>query len=176
MNYINSYKTNDIELYMTSDGTYLTGLWFKDSKDDKKQNKDGIYKDLEIFKETKKWLDIYFNGSIPDFTPVYKLYNVTDFQKEVINILNEIPYGTLTTYSDIANKIAKKRNINKMSNRAVGHAVGSNPICIIIPCHRVIGKNNDLTGYGGGIENKIKLLKIEKHDINNFKYKRGTNE
>ena len=63
-----------------------------------------------------------------------------------------------------------------MSNRAVGHAVGSNPICIIIPCHRVIGKNNDLTGYGGGIENKIKLLKIEKHDINNFKYKRGTNE
>ena len=76
-----------------------------------------------------------------------------------------IPYGETTTYGDIAGSIAKERGIEKMSSRAVGGAVGWNPICIIVPCHRVIGSNRSLTGYGGGIQNKIALLKLEGADI-----------
>ena len=83
--------------------------------------------------------------------------------------MNKIPYGELTTYNDIAKEIAKTKNIKKMSAQAVGGAVGANPICIIIPCHRVIGQNNNLVGYTGGLKNKIALLQIEKHDITKFK-------
>lgn len=86
----------------------------------------------------------------------------------VIDIVKEIPYGTTITYGDIANKL-KKDNMKKMSAQAVGHEVGQNMICIIIPCHRVMGKDNKLTGYGGGIENKIKLLEIEHNDVTKYR-------
>lgn len=79
-----------------------------------------------------------------------------------------IPFGQVITYNDIAKEIADSKGIKKMSAQAVGGAVGWNPICIIIPCHRVVGTNGNLTGYGGGIQNKIKLLEIEKHDISKF--------
>ena len=82
--------------------------------------------------------------------------------------MNKIPYGKTITYNDIAKEIAKKKGIDRMSAQAVGGAVGWNPICIIIPCHRVIGSNNSLVGYGGGIKNKIKLLEIEKNDMSKF--------
>ena len=73
-----------------------------------------------------------------------------------------IPYGETVTYGEIAASIAKKRGLARMSAQAVGGAVGWNPICIIIPCHRVIGANGSLTGYGGGIANKIALLAHER--------------
>ena len=76
----------------------------------------------------------------------------------------EIPYGEVTTYGDIAKKIAKIKNKDKMSAQAVGGAVGHNPISIIIPCHRVVGVNGNLTGYAGGIDKKAKLLQLEKID------------
>ena len=117
---------------------------------------------MPIFDETKKWLDIYFSGKNPDFTPKYKIENLTPFRKQVIGIMNEIPYGKTITYNDIAKEIAKSKGIERMSAQAVGGAVGWNPICIIIPCHRVIGSDGSLTGYGGGINNKIKLLEIER--------------
>lgn len=79
--------------------------------------------------------------------------------------LCEIPYGKTTTYGEIAKQIAKEMGKKTMSAQAIGNAVGHNPISIIIPCHRVIGKNGDLTGYAGGIDKKIKLLQIEN---NNF--------
>lgn len=82
--------------------------------------------------------------------------------------MNTIPYGKTITYNDIAKSIAKKRNISKMSGQAVGGAVGWNPICIIIPCHRVVGATGNLTGYGGGLNNKIELLKIEKNNMQEF--------
>lgn len=130
---------------------------------------------LPIFEDTFKWLDIYFAGKVPDFIPKYRVDNLTDFRKEVMEHMLMIPYGETTTYGEIADSIAKKKGISKMSSRAVGGAVGWNPICIIIPCHRVIGSNQSLTGYGGGIENKISLLKLEKHDMNKFIIpKRGT--
>ena len=118
-----------------------------------------------IFKETSKWLDIYFNGNIPNFTLKYKIENLTPFRSLVIDSMIKISYGEVTTYNKIAIEIAKKRGIKKMSAQAVG---GWNPICIIIPCHRVISENNSLTGYGGSIKNKIKLLELESNDMKNF--------
>lgn len=156
----NSYS----DILMSSDGEYLTGLWFVNASDDLKHKNDYIKKDLPIFNQTIKWLDIYFSGKNPEFTPKYKIENLTPFRKKVIDIMNEIPYGEVVTYKDIAKKMDKK-----MSSQAVGGAVGWNPICIIIPCHRVVGTNGSLTGYGGGIKNKINLLKIEKNNMNKFK-------
>ena len=164
------YKTPDgfSNMLMNSDGEVLTGLWFEGSKDESKNNLNCEEKILPIFEDTMKWLDVYFTGKEPDFLPKYRVDKLSDFRKEVIEYMLEIPYGETMTYGEIAERIAKKRGIAKMSSRAVGGAVGSNPICIIIPCHRVIGSNRSLTGYGGGIENKISLLKLEKQDINKF--------
>ena len=117
---------------------------------------------MPIFEETIKWLDIYFSGQVPSFTPKYKINNITPFRKMVIDIMCNIDYGRIVTYNDIALEIAKKRGISKMSAQAVGGAVGWNPICIIIPCHRVIGSDGSLVGYGGGINNKRLLLEHEK--------------
>ena len=166
--YIYKTKGEFSNIILTSDGEYLTGLWFENSKDSNKHRMDYIEKELEIFKETSNWLDIYFSGKNPNFTPKYKLDNLSSFRKDVIDIMNSIEYGKTITYNDIAKIIAKKYGINRMSPQAVGGAVGSNPICIIIPCHRVVGSNGNLTGYGGGIKNKIALLKSEKVDINKY--------
>lgn len=155
-------------IIMNSDGKYLTGLWFENSKDTLKHKKEGKEKNLAIFQETTKWLDIYFSGNIPDFVPKYKIENLTTFRKEVINIMNKIPYGETVTYNDISKTIARNRGIQRMSAQAVGGAVGWNPICIIIPCHRVVGSNGSLTGYGGGIKNKVALLELEKNDMSRF--------
>ena len=170
MIYKYTYKTPKefSNMIMSSDGEFLTGLWFENSKDTSKQ-------ELPIFEETKKWLDIYFSGKNPTFIPKYRINNLTDFRKEVTDIMNTIEYGKLLTYGDIAKIIAENRKIEKMSSQAVGGAVGANPICIIIPCHRVVGKGGNFIGYGGGINNKVELLKHE--GINMSKYfvpKRGT--
>lgn len=156
------------KIYMRSDGKYLTGLWFDGSKDASKHNEDYKEENLPIFEKTKKWLDIYFSGKNPEFTPKYKIENLTFFRKQVIDIMCKIPYGKVITYNDIAKEIAKTRGIKKMSAQAVGGAVGWNPICIIVPCHRVVGTNKSLTGYGGGIQKKVSLLKIEHIDVSKF--------
>ena len=158
------YKTPDglDDLYMSSDGEYLTGLWFAGSKDASKHSIQGEEKELPIFQETLSWLDIYFSGKEPDFIPKYKIQGLTAFRQEVLDILTTIPYGKTLTYGEIAEKIARNRGMKRMSSQAVGQAVGWNPICIIIPCHRVMGANGKLTGYGGGIRNKEALLNLEK--------------
>ena len=166
--YIKTYKAPFTTIYMRSDGEYLTGLWFENSRDSSKHQYCFEEKDLPIFDETIKWLDIYFSGKNPNFIPEYKIENLTPFRKQVIDIMNKIPYGKTVTYSDIAKEIANSKGIQRMSAQAVGGAVGWNPICIIIPCHRVVGSNGSLVGYGGGIKNKIKLLEIEKNDMSKF--------
>ena len=171
------YKTPDgfSDMLMNSDGEYLTGLWFEGSKDAAKHVTDCEERRLYVFEDTIKWLDLYFAGKIPDFTPKYKLNNLTDFRREVIQCMLAIPYGETTTYGEIAATIAKKHGIAQMSSRAVGGAVGWNPICIIIPCHRVVGSNHSLTGYGGGLSNKIALLNLERNDMSRFTIpKKGT--
>lgn len=163
------------KILLQSDGIYLTGLWFAGSRDESKHGNEYIEKNLPIFEETFRWLDLYFSGKDPDFTPAYKIENLTPFRQQVIDIMNQIPYGKVVTYQDIAKKIAKLNKIPKMSAQAVGGAVGWNPICLIIPCHRVVGSNGSLTGYGGGIQNKVKLLELERHDMSKFTIpKKGT--
>ena len=177
MNYKCMYKTPDdfSNIVMNSDGENLTGLWFQYSKDSSKHILNCEEKDLEIFRETSKWLDIYFEGKTPSFTPKYKIKNLTSFRREVIDIMKSIGFGETLTYNDISKIIAKKRGIKRMSAQAVGGAVGWNPICIIIPCHRVIGTKGNLIGYGGGIKNKVALLIHEKNDTDKyFIFKRGT--
>ena len=149
-------------MVMISDGEALTNLYFEGSRDEKKADEFSEERELEIFRETKKWLDIYFGGNVPDFTPKYKIENLTPFRKEVSDMMIKIPYGKTVTYGFIAKEIAKKQGKEKMSAQAVGGAVGWNPLCIIIPCHRVVGKKGKLTGYGGGMENKTALLRLEK--------------
>lgn len=170
MIYKKYYQTPDgfSNIIMNSDGKYLTGLWFEGSRDSSKHKIDCEEKDLPIFQETTKWLDIYFSGKEPDFIPEYKIEDLTLFRKEVIDIMNSIPFGKTLTYNDISKIIAKKRGIKRMSAQAVGGAVGWNPICIIIPCHRVVGTNGSLTGYGGGIKNKVSLLTLERNEMSKF--------
>ena len=154
------------KLLLQSDGENLTALkiqkhrFYHDYEKDSMIQKD----DLEIFKETRDWLDRYFRKEKPGIKELSLKPKGTEFRERVWRILCEIPYGTVITYGDIARRIAKEDGIEKMSAQAVGGAVGHNPIGIIIPCHRVIGQNGKLTGYGGGIENKIKLLELEEVD------------
>lgn len=112
---------------------------------------------FEIFCKTHEILDRYFAGEKLNFSQLDFLHFVgTDFQKSVWKILRDIPYGKTTTYSEIATKLGKP---NAM--RAVGGAVGRNPISVLVPCHRVLGKNQSLTGFGGGLPNKRFLLELE---------------
>lgn len=171
------YETSDQfdNIIMKSDGEYLTGLWFINSRNIAKHIVNCEEKEIPIFKETSKWLDIYFSGKNPNFIPKYRIENLTIFRKEVVDIMNSISFGETVTYNDISKIIAEKRGLKRMSSQAVGGAVGWNPICIIIPCHRVVGTNGNLTGYGGGIKNKIALLQHEHNDMSKyFVPKRGT--
>lgn len=150
------------DLIMISDGKKLTGLIFAGSENARKPSLTQNETSLPIFDNTQKWLDEYFGGKIPSFTPEFDISSLTPFQQRVAALTLEIPYGKTATYGEIADVIAAERGITKMSSRAVGGAVGKNPVCIIIPCHRVLGANGSITGYGGGISNKIALLNIEK--------------
>lgn len=146
---------------LASDGEALTGLWFDGqiyfadtmSEDSKKE-------ELPIFVQTCHWLDSYFSGKEPDFTPRLKM-NTTPFRKAVWEILLTIPFGKTMTYGEIAKLIAQNRGISHMSAQAVGGAVGHNSIALIIPCHRVVGSKGNLTGYAGGLDKKVKLLRLE---------------
>ncbi|MBQ7900662.1 MAG: methylated-DNA--[Clostridia bacterium] len=157
------YKTTYISplgnIVLGSDGASLVGLWLEGQKYFL-----GIYNEaedndsLEVFKATKRWLDEYFMGKNPEITmPLAP--DGTEFQKKVWIELEKIPYGSTVTYGDIAKKLGTK------SSQAVGGAVGRNPISIIIPCHRVIGKDRTLTGYAGGVDKKLELLKLENLNV-----------
>lgn len=121
-------------------------------------------KNLAVFDQTRRWLDLYFSGREPGFTPALNPMG-SAFRRTVWEILLKIPYGKTTTYGQIAREIATARGLAKMSAQAVGGAVGHNEISIIIPCHRVIGAHGSLTGYAGGIDRKIKLLQLEGVDM-----------
>ena len=149
------------DLWMASDGEALTGLWFERSRDASKPRPDSEERELPVFSETRRWLDCYFSCRQPDFTPPLRVNGLTPFRKDVIEAMLAIPFGKTATYGAIAASIARKRRLARMSAQAVGGAVGWNPICIIVPCHRVIGAGGALVGYGGGISNKIALLRLE---------------
>ncbi|MBQ7783723.1 MAG: methylated-DNA--[Oscillospiraceae bacterium] len=117
-----------------------------------------------VINETVKWLDIYFSGNEPCFLPPVCAVG-TEFQKLIWHYLTEIPIGKVVTYGELAIKAAENLGKRKMSAQAVGGAVGKNPICIMIPCHRVVGSDGKMTGYAYGIKRKAALLEHERHMI-----------
>lgn len=144
------------DLLMYTDGEVLTGLLFVDSRDNTNTVETWRAASLQpVIRDTCHWLDLYFSGRQPDFMPAFRMEGLTPFRKAVLDMVCKIPFGQTMTYGEIA----KQLKIN--SAQAVGGAVGWNPICLIVPCHRVMGANGNITGYGGGIPNKIALLKLE---------------
>ena len=163
--YYKSYYDSNLvgKLTLVSDGVNLIGLWFENQKplvDNKECNL--IERDLPVFDLTKKWLDKYFNGEKPSIKEIPIKLIGTEFRKKVWNLLIDIPYGQTITYGDLSKIVYGKSQNN---SKIIGGTVGSNPISIIVPCHRVNGTKDKLTGYGGGIINKIRLLKLEKVNI-----------
>lgn len=145
---------------IASDGTAVTGLWFEGQKHyGSTLAAHPIRRELPVFQETVRWLERYFNGDDPAMTIPLRLTG-TPFQNSVWEALRDIPYGKTVTYGDIAKELEKKLD-HSTSPRAVGSAVGRNPVSILIPCHRVVGSDGSLTGYAGGTEKKQALLKLE---------------
>lgn len=156
MDYISHYNSPLGRITMGSDGEALIGLWFDDQKhfganlgmEQRQQN------DLPIFELTRKWLDIYFSGKAPQFTPPLQM-RASDFRKQVWKQLLNIPFGQTTTYGEIA------KSLGGSSAIAVGGAIAHNAISLIIPCHRVIASDGNLRGYAGGLDRKRWLLEME---------------
>lgn len=158
-------------LLLAADEQGLIGLWF-DGARHFAANLPEVREEKRtpILDEAARWLDDYFSGGQPDFTPPLHLIG-SAFRLRVWARLLEIPYGQTTTYG----ALAKRLGAGRMSAQAVGGAVGHNPISIIVPCHRVVGANGSLTGYAGGLDRKIKLLEIEQTDMHGlFRPKKGT--
>lgn len=156
------YKSPIGDFLLCSRNDKLIGAWFKGQKYYLANiNEELVEKEDEVLINAKKWLNHYFDGKKPQSIELDLDLEGTEFRKEVWRILCEVPYGKTITYNDIAKRIAFERGIEKMSAQAIGGAVSHNPISIIIPCHRVIGSNGSLTGYAGGIDRKLFLLKLE---------------
>lgn len=153
--YIKSYETKIGKITIGSDGFSLTNIFIN------KNFKNIEEKENKIIKNTIVELNEYFEGNRTSFDiPLNP--NGTDFQKKVWNTLLTIPYGTTTSYKNIAEKLKKNK-----SYRAIGNSNKKNPIPIIIPCHRVINSNGNIGGYFAGIEIKKILLKIENNTFFN---------
>lgn len=164
MLYMMTYDSPIGELWIAERDGALVGLWSEGKQyflasvkgEEIKENPDS-----PILQQTKEWLDRYFRGEKPQCSELKLAFSGSEFRLAVWKILCEIPYGEVTTYGEIAKKIASKRGIERMSAQAVGGAVGHNPIAIIVPCHRVVGSDGSLTGYAGGLDKKKKLLELE---------------
>lgn len=166
--YTYHYVTPIGGITLSSDGEALNGLWFDGQKyfgDTLSEN--CAEQNLPVFRQAVCWLNTYFSGKAPDFTPPL-LMQTTPFRRAVWEIMLTIPFGKTMTYREIAEKIAKRKGLKTMSAQAVGSAVGHNSISLIIPCHRVVGTNGRLIGYAGGIDKKVYLLTLEQADMSSL--------
>lgn len=159
MTYITKLPSPLGPLTLASEGKALTGLWLEGQK----YFAAGLepeaeeYPDLPVFRQTAAWLERYFTGREPSAPPPLAPQG-SSFRQAVWKALLEIPYGQTSTYGELANKLHS-------SPRAVGGAVGHNPISILIPCHRILGSGGSLTGYAGGVERKQFLLELERKSL-----------
>lgn len=164
MNYLARLSSPLGPLVMTADDSGLTGLWFEGQRFFPAAFPPGIREtnDLPVFLLTSKWLSLYFRGLDPGFTPPLHL-NASPFRKAVWSRLLSIPYGETRTYGEIAAEMnSSLSRTARVSPRAVGGAVGHNPVSLIIPCHRVVGASGRLTGYAAGLDRKARLLTLER--------------
>lgn len=154
MHYTQTISSPLGNILLSADEVGLTGLWFDGGRYYAETlPEEHVERETPILMDTKRWLDVYFTGREPDFTPPLHPTG-SPFRQTVWQLLLEIPYGQTTTYGALLGDGA--------SARAVGGAVGRNPISIIVPCHRVIGADGSLTGYAGGVDRKIRLLALER--------------
>lgn len=177
MYYQTTYISPLGDIIIVSDKSNLLGLWFKGQKYELGSLCDETMQleETTSLKATKRWLDRYFKQENPSIQELKLQLIGNEFRQQVWKILCDIPYGEVVTYKEIANQVAKDRDMPTMSAQAVGGAVGHNPISIIIPCHRVVGSNHSFTGYAGGIDRKLKLLALEGVDIKKYHIpKKGT--
>lgn len=158
-----TYKTPDgfDDLLITASGGVLTGIHFCAAPKSAAKTPARAGGDLPVLRETRRWLDVYFSGRQPGFTPPHRIDGLTPFRQAVLAALLAIPFGATVTYGELAAALARERGIARMSAQAVGGAVGWNPLCLIVPCHRVVGAGGRLVGYGGGLGNKAALLTHE---------------
>ena len=175
MTYTMHYDSPLGEILLAADEEGMTGVWFEAQKyfaaKLPPENEEGT---TPVLGDACRWLDVYFSGREPDFTPKLHLIG-SDFRQAVWALLLQIPYGQTTTYGALAKQLAEINGGKRVSAQAVGGAVGHNPISLMIPCHRVVGTNGSLTGYGGGIQRKKALLELERADMHGlFVPKKGT--
>lgn len=161
------------DLILAADGEALIGCWFTGQKYfgqpllESQIPKDCLtssFKSNISLQKAKDWLDAYFKKESADLPKIK--FQGTAFQNEVWAELLLIPRGASTTYGEIAKNIARRRGLPRFSAQAVGGAVGHNPFSLLVPCHRVLGAGQSLTGYAGGIDLKAKLLTFEGVEFN----------
>lgn len=163
------------EVLLAASGAALTGLWFTGQKHfactlPRPLPPPG---DAPALDAAKRWLTAYFAGKRPPPDELELAPDGTPFQLAVWRVLLGIPYGTVISYGEAAQETARRLGRKTYSARAAGAAVGMNPVSIVIPCHRVIGADGALTGYAGGLERKVLLLKLEGADLRDpFRKKR----
>lgn len=156
--YYSHYTSPVGQLMLVGDGASLLALRFDKGGDSIRPQPDWLRRNA-AFSSVKQQLDAYFAGELTRFSLSLSPQG-TDFQCRVWQALQDIPYGATCSYLDIANTLADRN-----ATRAIGAANGKNPIPIIIPCHRVIGRDGSLTGFGGGLERKRFLLALEQKNI-----------
>lgn len=155
MIYLTRYESPLGSILLAADGVGLTGLWFIGQKYFPSFSEgEALEEETPVLAEAIRWLNVYFSGASPDFLPPLHPQG-SSFRQAVWNVLLTIPRGQTMTYGEIA------RRLNVRSAQAVGGAVGHNPVSILIPCHRVVGSDGNLTGYAGGLERKERLLQLE---------------
>ena len=155
MQYTSYYHSPLGNILLSADDLGLTGLWFEGQKYYAAGLNEHQEQPSSVLESAMLWLDIYFAGQEPDFSVPLHVTG-TPLQMKVWSLLQEIPYGQTTTYGALA------KTLGIRSAQAIGRAVGRNPICVILPCHRVVGANGSLTGYAAGMEKKAALLALEK--------------
>lgn len=165
MIYLSRYRSPLGEITLSGDENSLTGLWFDAQAVLPEIPADArwcLRENIPVFSETLRWLDAYFCGKNPSPSAIPIAPSGTEFRRRVWNLVREIPYGETRTYGELAEMLGKEIPDGKTSPRAVGGAVGHNPLAVIVPCHRVLGKGGKLCGYAGGLPRKAALLQIEK--------------
>lgn len=156
------------DLTIASNGEAVVGLWFaKHRYMDEALSKDAKRADDDpVLKQLANWLDAYFANKRPAIDELPLEPAGTDFRQDVWQALRQIPYGETVTYGELAEELRRTRG--NASPRSVGGAVGHNPVSIVVPCHRVVGADGSLTGFGGGIDAKVALLTHEGVDMSRF--------
>ena len=180
MLYKKTYKSLVGDILIVFDKEALLGLYLYSQKEFAEKLKDTEIvlfdeevlsyskEDHKILKLTETWLDKYFYVEDPGFIPPIKVSG-SEFRRDVWKILLKIPYGETRTYKEVGEALLASGKYERVSNQAVGGAVGHNPISLIIPCHRVLGSDGSLRGYAGGVDVKRKLLELEREEKKYFK-------